>query len=360
MDTHNIGSSEIWVIDDSRSILCLVDEILKEDGYKVRTFEDPLIAIEMFYEHQPQVIVSDIMMPGLDGVSFLEKVGEADHDLPVILMTSKPGTDTAIRAVRHRAFEYLIKPVKEKSLKDSVRRAMQYRVLQNEQRESLSAVERIYQRKIASVDMALKDMKNTTFEVLRALSRAAGFRDSETGDHIMRIGLGSHNLATEFGLPREFCENILYASPMHDIGKIGMGDSVLLKDGPLTREEFGEMSKHTTIGAQILSESSSKLMSMAREIALYHHEKWDGTGYPYGRRGVDIPLPARIVALVDTYDALRSDRPYREGSSHEEAIRVMTKGDGRVMPGHFDPDLLKVFLTLQGEFDRIFTGIESS
>jgi len=351
---------EVWVIDDSRSILSLVDDILQEDGYRVRTFEDPLVAIENFYTHQPNVIVSDIMMPGLDGVSLLEKVGEVDHDLPVILMTSKPATDTAVRAVRHRAFEYLIKPVKEDNLRQSVRRALRYREFQEEQKRSLNDVERMYQHKVASFNIALKDMKNTTFEVLRALSRAAGFRDNETGEHIMRIGLGSHNLAMEMGLPREFCENILYASPMHDIGKIGIRDSVLLKEGPLTDEEFEEMKRHTIIGTEILSESKSGLMGMAREIALNHHEKWDGTGYPSGKRGMDIPLSARIVMLVDTYDALRSVRPYRNGCSHENAIKIITEGDGRVMPGHFDPDLLRVFLALQDEFDRIFTGIASS
>ena len=346
--------AEVWVVDDSRSVLSLVNEILQDEGHEVRTFSMPIEAVECFYEHQPDVIISDIMMPELDGIGFLEKIVEVDDGLPVILMTSNPGTDSAIMAVRHRAFEYLVKPVDEKGLRGSVRRALQYRDFHAEQKKSLSYVENMYYRKIASVDLALSDMKNTTFDVLRALIMAAGFRDNETGEHIMRIGIASHALAMKLGLPKEFCENIFYASPMHDIGKIGISDAVLLKNGPLNMEEFNEMKEHTKIGARILSEGSSELMNMAREIALNHHEKWDGTGYPSGRRGLDIPLAARIVMLVDTYDALRSNRPYRNGYSHEDAIRIMSVGDGRVMPDQFDPDMLGQFLAIQDEFRNIF------
>jgi putative two-component system response regulator len=156
-------------------------------------------------------------------------------------------------------------------------------------------------------------------------------------------------------MPADFVETITFASPMHDIGKIGIPDNILLKPGSLTPEEFGIMKSHTTIGEKILSRSSHPYLQMAASVALNHHERWDGTGYLRGLKGEDIPIEGRIVMICDQYDAMRGKRPYKQPLSHQEAFRIITEGDGRTLPGHFDPKVLKVFIEISPECEKIFS-----
>ncbi|UMZ74487.1 HD domain-containing phosphohydrolase [Natranaerofaba carboxydovora] len=197
-----------------------------------------------------------------------------------------------------------------------------------------------------------KELRSAFTYTAGALSRAAEAVDFETGNHIKRISKYSLLLARQFGFSGKGLDELSYSSKMHDVGKIKIGPDILLKEGPLTKEEFMEMQNHTIYGVLILGDSP--YFAMAREIAMYHHERYDGTGYPYGLQGEEIPFTARLVAICDVYDALRSKRPYKPSFSHEKAYKIITEGDGRVEPEHFCPRVLESFKALEKEFERIY------
>lgn len=199
-----------------------------------------------------------------------------------------------------------------------------------------------------------REVQAAYVEAIHHLTAAAEYKDEETAQHIQRISHYSRVLAEEMKLPQRKVELLFDAAPMHDVGKIGVPDAVLLKQAPLTPDEWEVMKTHPMMGENILSGSSSPLLRMAAEIAGCHHERWDGSGYPRGLRGEAIPLPARIVMLADVYDALRSRRPYKPAFTHGKACAIILKGDGRTQPAHFDPRLLDIFVRAEGRFGEIF------
>ena len=207
-----------------------------------------------------------------------------------------------------------------------------------------------------------EQLKNAQLEqsyadtILR-LARASRYKDEETGGHIERLSHYARMLAHLIGWEKSEAQRLFTVAPMHDVGKIGIPDAVLSKSGPLTEEEWAQVKRHPSIGASLLDGSPSRLLEMARDVAYTHHERWDGTGYPRGLRGKDIPMAGRIVMLCDLYDALRSVRPYKPAFSHQKVCDVMLNGNGRTRPSHFDPMLLEVFREHHTEFDRIFSTI---
>jgi putative two-component system response regulator len=209
-----------------------------------------------------------------------------------------------------------------------------------------SSIEREQQR--------AQDIENAYVEMVHRLMHASACKDKETGEHIERLSHYARILAIELGMNTSEADLLYAAAPMHDLGKIGVPDKVLYKEGPLDPEEWKIMKRHPEIGASLLEGSCSPLIELSRQVALCHHERWDGTGYPKGLKGEEIPLAARIVALGDCYDALRSRRPYKQSHSHEHACAVILEGDHRTRPEHFDPQVLRAFCRVHAQFALIF------
>jgi putative two-component system response regulator len=212
-----------------------------------------------------------------------------------------------------------------------------------------------YKQKLEeTVRQQTQEIFNLSREVINRLTAVAEFRDTGTGAHISRIGLYANKIAETLSMPLYFIDSVTYACSLHDIGKIGIPDNILLKPGGLTDEEFNTMKGHTTIGYNILSGSTHATLKMAASIALNHHERWDGTGYPRGLKGQGIPIEGRIAIICDQYDALMSMRPYKPSLTHDEVFNIITQGDGRTLPEHFDPEILSAFKELSSIFQEIF------
>lgn len=306
---------QLLVVDDEPANLQVLRHILQED-YRLLFAKDGAKALELAAREKPELILLDVMMPGMTGYQVCAqlKATPATSAIPVIFVTALADVEDEAQGFAVGAVDYITKPVSPAIVKARVRTHL-----------SLVRVE---------------ELRETRLQIVQRLGLAAEYKDNETGLHVIRMSHYSRVLALAAGFSEAQAEELLNAAPMHDVGKIGIPDAVLRKPGKLDGEEWEVMKQHAQIGADIIGEHPSGLLRMAREIALNHHEKWDGSGYPRGIGGAEIPVEARIIAIADVFDALTSERPYKKAWPLEEAVQLLREQSGR----HFDPELVELFL----------------
>jgi putative two-component system response regulator len=330
----------ILVVDDDANNVLLLTRILERDGYtRVEGTTDPSQIVGMFANEDADLVLLDVHMPEIDGIELMRRLGPLTGDgrrVPLLALTADKNEDTKRRALAAGARDFLGKPFDRTELLLRVRNLLQVRELQKRLDERNVALEDAVTRRTS-------ELEQTRLEILARLALAAEYRDDETQQHAWRIGRTSAMLASRLRLGTEEVDLIQRAAPLHDVGKIGIPDAILLKTGPLTGAERERMRTHTTIGAEILSGSETPVLRMAEEIALTHHERWDGDGYPQRLQGDEIPLASQIVAVADVFDALTHDRPYKPAWPVQEAVDEIRDQAGR----QFDPRVVEAFCTLR-------------
>lgn len=346
LDSAELHAASILVVDDEPANVRLLERIVRGAGYtNLTSTTDPRNVPTLCAEAEPDLILLDLNMPGIDGFGVMEGLAEriaATGYLPILVITSDPTQETRQRALAHGARDFVAKPFDFTEVLLRIRNLLETRLLHQRLRDENEELEQRVRERTSELESA-------QVEILQRLALAAEYRDDQTNQHAGRVGEIAARVAAALGLPEADVTMIRRVGPLHDVGKIGTPDAILLKPGRLTPEEFELTKTHTLVGARILGGSSFPVLRMAEQIALCHHERWDGTGYPRGLRGEEIPLEARIVAVVDVWDALTHERPYKPAWSTGEAAAELRAQAGR----HFDPQVVGAFLQVQEEGTQI-------
>lgn len=348
LDYESAASSQqtVMIVDDeltSRMILAQIANSIHENVVVV-PFEDPFAASGWLKTNQPDLVMLDYRMAGMSGLELLQHIRRIPHmqDVPVVVVTVVDARDVRYQMLDAGATDFIVKPIDPYECRARCRNLL-----------DLSRHRKIVAERAHSLEHAIAEatgkVLDREYETLFRLAKAGEYRDAETGNHILRMAKYSRLIAEAIGLDKDRCHLIELAAPMHDIGKIGVPDSVLLKPGKLDPGEFNTMKRHPLIGYAILEDSSSQFLSLGAEIALGHHERYDGSGYPRGVKSRQIPLEARIVAVADVYDALVSDRPYKKAWTNERAMEYLLTSKGT----HFDPQCVEAFIQQYGKVTLI-------
>lgn len=364
MILENDASFSVLIVDDNEMNRDLLMRRLGDCGFQLAAAENGKDALVMMRQQSFDLILLDIMMPVMDGYETLELMQKDEllRRIPVIMITALDDVDCAVRCIEMGAVDYVTKPFNAVLLKARVGASLERKRLSDQEQRHRLAIEHSNQHLSEEVRAKIREISRSQLAAIFAMSKLAESRDPETGEHLERMREYCRLLSEQLSrmpkyrsiIDREFVENIYAASPLHDIGKVGIEDSVLLKPGSLTDAEWILMKQHPIIGAETLREvdrqhPGNAFIHTGIDIAESHHEKWDGSGYPYGRSGEDIPLVARILALGDVYDALTSKRCYKDAFSHQKSRDIIAQSSG----SHFDPDVVLAFFETEDEFMKV-------
>lgn len=346
--------STLFLVGDMEQNTHIMD-YLRDIEYDILPIKDCKEAYATTSQVMPDLIIITNIKE-IEHVPTLAKLKERRETacLPILAVINHEDSAAKIDAIKAGINDFLYNPLDYEELRLKLHN---YSIIA-EHRHSVLSENEMLKREIAikttEMRMNILNIKEAYADVITKLSSAAEYKDPETGEHISRVAYYCKELADGLGMDSDFKEQIFFSAPMHDIGKIGIPDNVLLKRGPLDNDEWTIMRTHTNIGHDILSNPKDVTLAMAQDIALHHHEKFDGSGYPDNIKGYDIPLAARIMSIADVYDALRSDRPYKAGFSHQKSVDILMHGDDRLKPSHFDPQVLEIFRQRSGIFRDIY------
>jgi putative two-component system response regulator len=342
---HDIRNGRILIVDDKEENILLLEDILTKAGYSsVLSTSDPRNVLDLFVSFQPDLLLLDINMPHLSGFEVMEKIKSVFNSdyLPVLVLTAYHDRETRLHALRVGARDFVSKPFDNEEVLCRIRNLLEVTLAHRQIKNHNTLLDR-------EVESKTRELHETRLEIIRRLGLAAEFKDRETANHIIRMSKICQVLGVAHGMSEDEGELILNASPMHDVGKIGIPDSILMKPDKLDPDEWATMQNHPEIGYRLLDGHASEIMNAAKVIALTHHEKWDGSGYPSGLAGEDIPLMGRVCALADVFDALTSKRPYKKPWTMEDATSEIQK----YSDGHFEPKLVDSFMSVKEDIYSI-------
>lgn len=344
-----VEKAALLIVDDDVMLCDLLVRWLQKSGYRCVAANSAAEAMTALENESFELMLTDINMPGLTGIELLEAIRGRYADLAKIMVTAVDDQVVADHALKMGVYSYLVKPLEKNQTLINVANALRLRQLEIENRMFSLEMDQLVQEQTSEVRKKEAEVRLSREETIRCLSRAAEFRDDDTARHTERMASYCNLLAEKAGLDDDLCALIRAASPLHDVGKIGIPDTILLKPGKLTDDEFMIIKKHPDIGHRILADSTSEMLRLGAVIARTHHEKWDGSGYPDGLAGEEIPIEGRITAICDVFDALTFDRVYKKAFSVDKAVEIIREGRGK----HFEPRLVDLLLDSLDEFLRI-------
>jgi putative two-component system response regulator len=360
--------AKILIADDDERSRKLIIAVLQNHRYVFETAGNGREALEKVRDFSPDMVFLDVVMPEIDGLEVCRRLKEdpKTRHIPVVIVTALEDRESRIQALNYGANDFLIKPINSAELAVRAQNLFKIKEFDDFLRQHNKILESKVNRKTKELQDAFQQLtasrdklKESYLDTIYRLTTVIELKDEGTATHVKRVGLYCRRIAEKLGWKEKEQEQFFYSSPMHDIGKIGVPIEILLKKTKLTEEEAVFMRMHTVIGGRILHGATSEYLEMAEQIALTHHEKWNGSGYPRGLRCGEIPLVGRIMTLVDQYDTLRSQRSYKPSMSHAKACRILVQGDEKTVPEHFDPSLLTLFNDCHREFEEIYDQYRS-